>query len=300
MRPRGAGGTVAPARRTRAGRLSDMSGEWTQRETAALLRAPVSSDDKYTRGVVGLRTGSERFPGAAVLGVEAAWRTGAGMVRYTGAARDLVLVRRPETVTVTGRVQSWVIGSGTDPADRTAAEEAELREILAGEVPVVVDAGALDLVTGAVAPLVLTPHDGEHRALRERLGLAAPGSDRVADARETAAAVGGVLLLKGAVTVIATPEGDVRTVTSGVPWLASAGTGDVLAGILGALLASGIAAAGAAASAAWLHGRAGDAASARHRGGPLVALEVAEAVAAIVGEVHTAHRRADGAAPGAY
>jgi NAD(P)H-hydrate repair Nnr-like enzyme with NAD(P)H-hydrate dehydratase domain len=126
---------------------------WTAPETATFLRVPTANDDKYSRGVVGMRTGSEEFPGAAVLGVEAAWRTGTGMVRYLGPRRaaDLVLQRRPETVTADGRVQAWVVGSGTSPATRTAAETAAVRTILAGQVPVVVDAGALDLVVAASA-----------------------------------------------------------------------------------------------------------------------------------------------------
>ncbi|MBQ9918603.1 MAG: hypothetical protein IJO71_15580, partial [Microbacterium sp.] len=94
--------------------------DWTGHDAARTLRRPTDADDKYSRGVVGLRTGSTRYPGAAVLGVEAAWRTGTGMVRYLGPARaqDLVLQRRPETVTADGRVQAWVIGSGTDAAER--------------------------------------------------------------------------------------------------------------------------------------------------------------------------------------
>lgn len=266
---------------------------WTAPETATFLRVPTANDDKYSRGVVGMRTGSEEFPGAAVLGVEAAWRTGTGMVRYLGPRRaaDLVLQRRPETVTADGRVQAWVVGSGTSPATRTAAETAAVRTILSGDVPVVVDAGALDLVvaasalTGDRAPLVLTPHDREHAALRDRLGLA-PAGDREQAALETAAVTGAVLLLKGATTLIATPSGTLRSVTAGVAWLATAGTGDVLAGILGALAAGARdRLADAAACAAWMHGRAGAAASARHGGGPLVALDVARAVARVVGEL---------------
>ena len=77
-----------------------------------------------------MRTGSEAYPGAAVLGVEAAWRTGLGMVRYLGSERPagLVLAHRPETVTAEGRVQAWVIGSGTDASTRAASETAALRE----------------------------------------------------------------------------------------------------------------------------------------------------------------------------
>lgn len=289
------------------------SREWSAADAAAVLRRPTAADDKYSRGVVGLRTGSDAYPGAAVLGVEAAWRTGVGMVRYLGpeCPRGLVLHRRPETVTADGRVQAWVIGSGTDAAARTADETAALRGILRADVPVVVDAGALDLVTAlsrddhaadagapdpaARPPRVLTPHDREHAALRERLGLGAQ-PDRVAAASETAAVTGAVVLLKGATTVVAAPDGDIRTVTTDVPWLATAGTGDVLAGILGALLAAATAMReknegdgsaptpqGCAATAAWLHGRAAAAASEAHRGGPFVALEVAEAAASVVG-----------------
>lgn len=267
------------------------TGEWTATEVAELLKVPTAADDKYSRGVVGLRTGSDDYPGAAVLGVEAAWRTGVGMVRYLGPARAsaLVLQRRPETVARGGRVQAWVIGSGTDAATRTLAETAALREILAGENPVVVDAGALDLValgrSAAAAPLVLTPHDREHAALCVRLGLPRE-EDRVRAARETADATGAVVLLKGATTIIAEPGGSIHTVTSGVPWLATAGTGDVLAGILGALLATRPSrSAACAATAAWLHGHAAALASARHRGGPILALDVAECVASVVGDV---------------
>ncbi len=269
--------------------------EWPPERAAALLRMPTAADDKYSRGVVGLRTGSAAFPGAAVLGVEAAWRAGAGMVRYLGPARELVLARRPETVTAPGRVQSWVIGSGTDAASRAESETHALRGILAGEVPVVVDAGALDLAAEARTRIIVTPHDREHAALRQRLGLVAPptaeAEARAAAAVETAAALQDagvpetVVLLKGAVTIVATAHGEIHTVTSGVPWLATAGTGDVLAGILGALLAADATdLAAAAATAAWLHGRAGAAASARHGHGPLVALEVAESVASVIGE----------------
>ncbi|WP_292832324.1 NAD(P)H-hydrate dehydratase [Microbacterium sp.] len=266
--------------------------EWTHADVAALLRAPTDADDKYSRGVVGLLTGSARYPGAAVLGVEAAWRAGAGMVRYLGPARALVLARRPETVTAAGRVQAWVAGSGMDAAHRSSDESAALERILAGEAPVVVDAGALDLVSAATAPLVLTPHDREHAALRARLGM--PGNaERAAATRETAARVGGVVLLKGATTIIAGPDGALRTVTSGARWLSTAGTGDVLAGILGALLAGGGDPFACAASAAWLHGRAGAAASRRHGGGPLVALEVAEETASVIGRVLESRRGAE-------
>lgn len=271
-----------------------MTAEWTERDAATHLKKPTAADDKYSRGVLGIRTGSERFPGAAVLGVEAAHRTGIGMVRYLGPSRptSLVLARRPETVAEPGRVQAWLMGSGTDAADRTADEELALAQILGGALPVVVDAGALDLVPAHArrAPIVVTPHDREHERLRREAGLAPAGEDRAAAAAETAAALRVTVLLKGATTHIASPSGKAYTVTAPTPWLATAGTGDVLAGILGALVAAAQATdvedlAPFAATAAFLHGRAAQAASDERHGGPITALDVAEHVAGAVGEL---------------
>lgn len=285
-----------------------MALEWTAEQAAGVLRMPTASDDKYSRGVLGVRTGSDRYPGAAVLGVEAAHRTGLGMVRYLGDERPtaLVLARRPETVSADGRVQAWLIGSGTDASERSAADTAALRELLAGSMPVVVDAGALDLVPGAVAPVVVTPHDRELARLREAAGLpeislTGPGADREGAAVDTAAALGVTVLLKGSRTVVATPADRVRTVVSPTAWLAAAGTGDVLGGILGALVAGAAGAAEAdagadgsaaldadtlgalAATAAYVHGHAAAAASAARSGGPITALDVAESVASVIG-----------------
>ncbi len=245
-----------------------------------------------------MRTGSEAYPGAAVLGVEAAWRTGLGMVRYLGPSQPtaLVLARRPETVAADGRVQAWVIGSGTDAAARGPAESEALRALLSDTDPVVVDAGALDLAAEATAPRILTPHEREHARLRRALGLPAAGGDRLAAALETAEATGAVVLLKGSATVVAAPGGWATTVESGSPWLATAGTGDVLAGAIGALVAGGVAdgrttdaasLAAIAASGAWLHGRAARLATAAlgPAGGPITALDVAAALPRAVGEV---------------
>src|SRR6478609_6433381 len=168
-----------------------MTGSWTPEDASRVLRRPTTADDKYSRGVLGVRTGSTAYPGAAVLGVEAAWRTGLGMVRYLGPERPtgLVLARRPETVTMAGRVQAWLIGSGTDADERSDAETSALRSVLSGPHPVVVDAGALDLAVGAPAPRIVTPHAREHARLRNALGLddIEPQSEeeRVAAARQT-------------------------------------------------------------------------------------------------------------------
>lgn len=116
------------------------------------ISVPDVDDDKYTRGVLGVAAGSAAYPGAAVLTVEAALRTGVGMVRYRGAGRPtrLVLQRRPEAVTAEGRVQAWVVGPGY-AADDLDADSAHRRDLaLADAVPTVIDAGALSAVRSAV------------------------------------------------------------------------------------------------------------------------------------------------------
>lgn len=270
--------------------------EWSRSDAARLFRTPTADDDKYSRGVVALCTGSPAYPGAAVLGVEAAWRAGAGFVRFVGAAgvAEAVLARRPETVAGADvgstRVDAWVIGSGTDPAHRGHAEGIALRELLSGGVPVVVDAGALDLAPGARAPFVVTPHAGEFARLQERLRLTAAGGDREAAAVQVAAKIGGVVLLKGARTVVADPSGAVITVEAGTGWLSSAGTGDVLAGTLGAVIAANPSTplAEAAAAGVWIHGHAARiAAGVQHGapGHPIVAMDVAAALPLAVADL---------------
>ena len=276
--------------------------EWTATDTARVLRAPTSASHKYSRGVVSLRTGSPRYPGAAVLSVEGAARAGAGMVRWIGdpEVARLVLHRRPETVTSGGRTDAWAIGSGTDARERTDAERAELGEILTSGVPKVIDAGALDLAAGARGPFVVTPHDRELAEVRIPLGLGVDDLDgdpladrlkrsfeeRLLVVRETAVALGGAVLLKGATTLIASPTGWWTAVRAGTPWLSTAGTGDVLAGAIGAIAAACAASepldveglARAAAAGAWLHGHAGRLAAGAIAGPghPITALDVAE------------------------
>lgn len=249
---------------------------------------PQAGDDKYSRGVVGMITGSDSFPGAAVLGVEGAARTGVGMIRYLGPGRatDLVLARRPEVVAADGQVQAWVVGSGM-PAERDEALTARLLAVLRQGLPVVLDAGALDLAGAATGPVVLTPHHGELVTVLAGHGV---GTDREAVAAEparwaraAAEATGATVLLKGSVTHIADPAGSRWVVQAGPAWVATAGAGDVLAGVLGALLATheqelrkdAALLADLAAAAAWIHGEAGRAASG---GGPIAALDLAEAL----------------------
>ena len=268
--------------------------EWSAQEARRWIAVPTADSDKYRRGVLGVVTGSARYPGAAVLGVEAAVRSGLGMVRYIGddRATDFVLQRRPEVVPATGRVQAWLVGSGMDADSRGDEATGRLRDALAQSVPVVIDAGALDLIADAAGPVIVTPHFRELARVLNARDVACSADDIAADARHwarlAAHTLGATVLLKGNTTHVAAPDADVFTVRLAPTWLATAGGGDVLAGILGALVATHSAAIEAeghaalarlGATAAAIHGLAAERASA---GGPIAALDVAEAVPATI------------------
>lgn len=256
--------------------------EWTPADAAAHIAVPGRDDDKYSRGVLGVITGSAMYPGAAVLGVEAAAHTGVGMIRYTGGAQDLVLQRRPEAVTADGRVQAWLLGSGMDHVER---DPGPLVLALAQGVPAVLDGGALDLHGSATGPVVLTPHHGE---LARLLGVerATISADPAGHARRAADELGVTVLLKGHTTYAAGP-GIALSASAAPTWLATAGAGDALAGILGALVATHAAEVAAdpqelarlAATAAVLHGLAAERAS---DGGPLTILGLCAALPATI------------------
>ncbi len=260
-------------------------------QARAWIAVPGPDDDKYSRGVVGFATGSARYPGAAVLGVEAALRTGVGMVRYLGAGRPtrLVLQRRPEAVTAEGRVQAWVVGSGQDP-DALDEYSATMRDrALADAVPTVVDAGALGMLERARGTRVLVPHAGELARLLGT-GRDAVTADAAGAALAAAARFDAIVLLKGHTTYVADPDGGLIDVTCAPTWTATAGAGDALAGVLGALLATHSlelaadagTAAPLAATAAVLHGLAAERAS---RGGPFTVLELCAELPGVVREV---------------
>jgi hydroxyethylthiazole kinase-like uncharacterized protein yjeF len=251
-------------------------------DVARLLPRPSGESDKYRRGVVGVAAGSQRYPGAAVLAVSGALRGGAGAVRYAGPGGEAVLARHPETLVSAGsphsagRVQAWVVGPGLgDTADaRTAVDD-----VLAADVPALIDADGLRLLTPEAvrrrtAPTVLTPHAGEAAALlgRPREEVEARRLEAV---RELAARFGATVLLKGSTTLVADPDPaqPVRVNATGTAWLATAGSGDVLSGLTGSLLAAGLAARDAASVGAYLHGLA-----ARLTAVPLTALDLAEAL----------------------
>ncbi|RLP74138.1 NAD(P)H-hydrate dehydratase [Mycetocola tolaasinivorans] len=294
--------------------------DWTIADTRRAIRVPTARDDKYRRGVLGIRTGSALYPGAAVLSVEAALHTGVGMVRYLGSseAAGYVLARRPEAVTAPGRIQALLLGSGMASVDPDGEDARAFASALAAGIPGVLDAGALHLVTTlptanvpSAGPVLITPHAGELARLLTEAHEPFPAIPESPDAARawiedhpaqagTLAAErwGATVLVKGAHTVIVTPHGAVTRLPPATAWLATAGTGDVLAGVIAALVAGAEATrsedsgrgtplthdalAHAAAAGAHLHALAAERASA---GGPLLALDLARALAPTVARV---------------
>ncbi len=290
-------------------------------DVAALWPVPDPAAHKYSRGVLGLVAGTARYPGAAVLAAAGAVAAGVGMVRFVdehddaGPLAAAVLAARPEVVVGAGRVQAWAAGSGVDPAD--PARRDDLAAVLAAAragVPAVLDAGALVGAERLGPHVVLTPHAGELADLLTARGVTptargvtptagtttadtgSAGTTRaqveaapLAAARAAHQATGATVLLKGSTTVVVGP-GVVYTQADGPAWLATAGAGDVLTGILGALLAGcapQVAAdpalpAALAAAAALVHGRAAHRAN---PGGPVAAAAVAAVVPAVVAEL---------------
>ena len=217
------------------------AGNLRQAEESDVARwwpVPHEGSDKYSRGVVTVDTGSETYPGAALLTCAGALHAGAGMVRYTGRAPSgLIMSRFPSVVVGDGRSEATVLGSGWGDTDNAASrvEWAKLHRL-----PAVVDADALySLPNGRLEGWLLTPHAGE---LGRILGCtrAHVEAQPLACAREAARHTGASVLLKGATQYIAEPSGRVTIAVAGPAWTARAGSGDVLAGICGALLASGL------------------------------------------------------------
>lgn len=230
-------------------------------DVAARWPVPGPHDDKYTQGVTGILAGSSTYPGAAVLCTGAAVAATSGMVRYAGSGHSQVLAVWPEVIATptpaaAGRVQAWVVGPGLGTDNAGAAA---LWFALDTDLPVLVDADGLtilaahpDLVANRRAPTLLTPHAGEFA----RLAGHPPGDDRVGATRRLADTFGATVLLKGNVTVIADPGGPVYLNPAGQSWAATAGSGDVLSGMIGALLAAGLPPAEAAAAGAYVHAHA--------------------------------------------
>jgi NAD(P)H-hydrate epimerase len=237
------------------------------RDVAALFPRRAAESHKGTYGRLLVVGGSRGMAGAPALACRAAHRAGAGLV--TAAVPDdvraILHALTPETTSVGGdsdfaRYSAIAVGPGW--GEGTSARETLARAV-AASVPGVFDADALNLAgpaaffAGRTAPTVLTPHPGEAGRL---LGMAAGdvNADREAAAVRIARAAHAVVILKGFRPVVADFSGRVSSVLAGNPALASGGTGDVLTGVVGALLARGLSAWDAASAAAWLHGTAGD------------------------------------------
>lgn len=250
---------------------------------------PDQHSDKYARGVVTLDTGSDSYPGAALLGCAGALHAGAGMVRYTGRAPSgLILARFPSVVIGDGRSQATVMGSGWGDTDN-AASRVEWAKVHG--LPAVVDADALySLPHGKLDGWLLTPHAGE---LARILGCtrAHVEAEPLTCVREVARTTGAAVLLKGATQYVAEPSGRVTIAVPGPGWTARAGSGDVLAGICGALLASGV--------QAWQAGVLGasiQAITATRNPGPYTPDELSMRMPAVIASL-TAWRTAGGTRP---
>ncbi|MFC5370491.1 bifunctional ADP-dependent NAD(P)H-hydrate dehydratase/NAD(P)H-hydrate epimerase [Arcanobacterium bovis] len=199
---------------------------------------PVSSDHKYTRGVLGVFTGSVEYPGAALLSVGGARTLGLGMIRYLGEVRSVV-PRYPEVVTVAGRVQALLLGSGVTQLDGVR----ELLDQVPAQLPLVVDAGGIDVLhSGTLSddsqqhPTIITPHAGELAQLLTKAGEEVTRAQVEAKPRHFAQLAAGkfgvCVVLKGAITLVVTPDGDCFAQSGAPAWTGTAGAGDVLAGVI--------------------------------------------------------------------
>jgi len=270
----------------------------TRDDVSWLWPHPGPADDKYSRGVLGIVAGGENYTGAALLAVTSAVCSGAGMVRYVGPPTPTLLIRSqvPEAVIGEGQVQAWLIGPGVDiddDSDEGSAQRAAAQSALDSGLPCVVDAGGLDLIIEPRStPTLLTPHAGELASLLSRLVGFGRMTDRatvtsapLTHARQLADLTNSTVLLKGATTLVVSPRSSglaVRAQADAPSWLATAGSGDVLAGLAGTLLASGLSPLDSGSVAALVHGLAADAAN---PGGPVRALGVAHAIPGAVAAV---------------
>ncbi|VXC40058.1 NAD(P)H-hydrate epimerase,ADP-dependent (S)-NAD(P)H-hydrate dehydratase [Sphingomonas sp. T1] len=236
------------------------------------LAPPGPDAHKYTRGMVGVIAGT--MAGAADLAALAAMRAGAGYVTLLGdsAGPPHALVRAAfsDHALANDRIGALVIGPGLG---RDATARVRLDAALAAGHPLVLDGDALrlldpDRIRALTVPVILTPHAGEFDALFGR-----SDDDKITRARDAAARTGAVVVFKGADTVIAAPDGRVRLAPGASDWLSTAGTGDVLAGAIGAMLAAGLDPLAAAAAGVWLHSEA-----ARRSGPAFIADDLADAL----------------------
>ena len=273
--------------------------KWTARDTAKCIITPSDLDHKYSRGVLGVITGSAQYPGAAVLTTSAASATGIGMIRFHSSSglAHLVLHSTPSAVVQPGKVTAWLIGSGIDAKKysdiTTWLRHRWFKLTTLQSVPTVLDAGALHLAGSLEQPTLITPHSGELSKLLTARGITVSAEAIEGNPKkwvqEAADTLGVTVLLKGAKTYVAN-DSVLIELPAATPWLATAGTGDVLAGIVGALVATNTVEilndynhlAFVAATGAFIHARAAEVAS---NGGPINAEAVIAAIPRVISQI---------------
>ena len=273
--------------------------KWTARDTAKCIITPSDLDHKYSRGVLGVITGSAQYPGAAVLTTSAASATGIGMTRFHSSSglAHLVLHSTPSVVVQPGKVTAWLMGSGIDAKKysdiTTWLRHRWFKLATLQSVPTVLDAGALHLAGSLEQPTLITPHSGELSKLLTARGITVSAEAIEGNPKkwvqEAADTLGVTVLLKGAKTYVANDSVLIELPTA-TPWLATAGTGDVLAGIVGALVATNTVEilndynhlAFVAATGAFIHARAAEVAS---NGGPINAEAVLAAIPRAISQI---------------
>jgi hydroxyethylthiazole kinase-like uncharacterized protein yjeF len=283
----------------RAENQSRVAKKWSAKDSARCIVIPSELDHKYSRGTLGVITGSAQYPGAAVLTTTAALATGLGALRFHSSSglAHLVLHQSPEALVQPGPVTAWLAGSGISNKKysdiTTWLRHRWLKLLTRQNVPTVLDAGALYLAGKLDQPTIITPHAGELSQL-----LASRGTDVSSElieansrhwAQQSSKLLGVTVLLKGSTTYIAHDDYLIELPVA-TPWLATAGSGDVLAGILGALIATNyieilndaqrLAELGA--TAALIHNRAALAAS---QGGPITASAIVREVQQVVAKI---------------
>ena len=273
--------------------------KWSAKDAARCIITPSDLDHKYSRGVLGLITGSAQYPGAAVLTTSAASATGVGMLRFHSSSglAHLVLHSTPSAVVQPGKVAAWVVGSGINAKKytdiTTCSRHRWFKLVRLQSVPTVLDAGALSLAGSLEQPTVITPHSGELAQLLVSRGVQVSAEAVEGDPKKwvqiAAETLGVTVLLKGATTYVANDDLLIQLPTA-TPWLATAGSGDVLAGIMGALVATNAIEilndydhlAYVAASAAFIQNQAALKASA---GAPINAESIVTAIPAVMAQL---------------
>ena len=276
------------------------SKKWSSRDAQRCIVVPSDLDHKYSRGVIGIITGSAQYPGAAVLTTSAAAATGIGMIRFHSSSglAHLVLHTTPSAVVQPGKVSAWLIGSGI-PAKKYSDISTWLRHrwfklAKLQSVPTVLDAGALYLAGSLEQPTLILPHSGELSVLLTARGVPVSVESIEADPKKwvqvAASTLGVAVLLKGSRTYVANDQLLIELPVA-TPWLATAGSGDVLAGIIGALVATNSIEilndvnhlARVAATGAFIHAQAAKFAS---RGGPIsaemIVIEISGAISQLL------------------